>query len=83
MIELKELNIAGETSKAQKIAEKSVRAVLELTESGCTIPFIARYRKEMTGNLDEVQISEIIDFSEKIANLTESRDHCWPRLSSF
>ena len=73
MIELKELNIAGETSKALKISEKSVRAVLELTESGCTIPFIARYRKEMTGNLDEVQISEIIDFSEKLANLDKRK----------
>lgn len=73
MIELKELNIAGETSKALKIAEKSVRAVLELTESGCTIPFIARYRKETTGNLDEVQISEIIDFSEKLTNLDKRK----------
>ena len=73
MIELKELNIAGETSKALKISEKSVRAVLELTESGCTIPFIARYRKEMTGNLDEVQISEIIDFSEKLTNLDKRK----------
>jgi len=73
MIELKELNIAGETSKALKIAEKSVRAVLELTESGCTIPFIARYRKEMTGNLDEVQVSEIIDLSEKLTNLDKRK----------
>ena len=73
MIELKELNIAGETSKALKISEKSVKAVLELTESGCTIPFIARYRKEMTGNLDEVQISEIINFSEKLANLDKRK----------
>ena len=73
MIELKELNIAGETSKALKIAEKSVRAVLELTESGCTIPFIARYRKEMTGNLDEVQVSEIIDFYEKLTSLDKRK----------
>ena len=73
MIELKELNLAWETSKTLKIAEKSVRVVLELTESGCTIPFIARYRKEMTGNLDEVQISEIIDFSEKLANLDKRK----------
>ena len=73
MIELKELNLAWETSKTLKIAEKSVKVVLELTESGCTIPFIARYRKEMTGNLDEVQISEIIDFSEKSANLDKRK----------
>jgi Transcriptional accessory protein len=73
MIELKELNIIGGTSKALKIAEKSVRTVLELTESGCTIPFIARYRKEMTGNLDEVQVAGIIDFSEKLANLDKRK----------
>ncbi len=73
MIELKELNIAGETSKALKISEKSVRAVLELTESGCTIPFIARYRKEMTGNLDEVKVAETIDFAEKISNLDKRK----------
>ncbi len=36
-----------------------VAAVLHLLEEGNTIPFIARYRKEMTGNLDEVQIRNI------------------------
>lgn len=48
---------------AQKtnIKEQFVKAVLTLTEEGATIPFIARYRKDQTGALDEVQIAQIID----------------------
>lgn len=48
-------SIANELS----LAEPSVQAVIQLLESGNTIPFIARYRKEATGNLDEVQIKNI------------------------
>lgn len=73
MIEFKEINIVGEVSHALNIAAARVKAVLELTESGCTIPFIARYRKEMTGNLDEVQVADIIDLSEKISNLAKRK----------
>ena len=40
---------------------KSIEAVLELQAEGATLPFIARYRKEKTGNLDEVQIQKIMD----------------------
>ena len=48
---------------AQKLGlkESQVSQVLDLTAEGNTIPFIARYRKEMTGNLDEVEIKAIID----------------------
>ena len=44
---------------AQKLGlkESQVSQVLDLTAEGNTIPFIARYRKEMTGNLDEVEIN--------------------------
>ena len=73
MIELKETNIIGAVSHALNIAAVRVKAVLELTESGCTIPFIARYRKEMTGNLDEVQVADIIDIYEKISNLAKRK----------
>ena len=38
------------------IREAQVDATLELLEAGCTIPFISRYRKEATGNLNEVQV---------------------------
>ena len=48
---------------AQKlnIAEKSVHSVLDLLAEGATIPFIARYRKDVTGAMDEVQIQQIQD----------------------
>ncbi|MCO4581795.1 S1 RNA binding domain protein [Streptococcus infantarius subsp. infantarius] len=47
--------------------------VLELTSEGNTIPFIARYRKEMTGNLDEVQIKAIIDLDKSMTALAERK----------
>ena len=48
----------------QGITLKSAAAVLELTAEGGTVPFIARYRKEKTGNLDEVQIRAVIEAFE-------------------
>lgn len=47
--------------KLPAISWRSAKAVLELKAEGGTIPFIARYRKEKTGNLDEVQIRDVID----------------------
>ncbi len=55
------------------ISEKSVEVVLELSKAGGTVPFIARYRKEKTGNLDEVQIRQIIDFDEKYTELIKRK----------
>ena len=51
-----------------KISEKQVESVLTLLCEGNTIPFIARYRKEVTGNLNEEQIREI----ETVYNYQES-----------
>ena len=51
--------IITEISKNLNIKNKQVEVVLQLLEDGNTIPFIARYRKEATGNLDEEQIREI------------------------
>lgn len=48
-------------TKLNGIPAKSMAAVLELAAEGATVPFIARYRKEKTGNLDEVQIRQVID----------------------
>src|SRR5580700_8399987 len=42
----------------------SAKAVLTLSEGGATLPFIARYRKEQTGNLDEVAIQAVLDAKE-------------------
>ncbi len=64
----------------QKIAailhlpEKGVDNTLQLLSEGCTIPFIARYRKEKTGGLDEVQIALIADMSEKFEDLKKRKE---------
>lgn len=55
------------------IKESQIAKVLDLTSQGNTIPFIARYRKEMTGNLDEVQIKSIIDLDKSMTALTERK----------
>ncbi|WP_029331910.1 Tex family protein [Exiguobacterium oxidotolerans] len=53
---------------------QQVKAVLQLTEDGGTIPFIARYRKEQTGELDEVEIKAILDRHKSITQLETKRD---------
>lgn len=60
-------------SKALNIPEKQVAATLDLLESGCTIPFISRYRKEATGSLDEVQIASIADQYEKLGEMQKRK----------
>lgn len=55
------------------IKENQIAKVLELTSEGNTIPFISRYRKEMTGNLDEVQIKTIIDLDKSMTTLAERK----------
>ncbi|KRM72912.1 Tex family protein [Lacticaseibacillus brantae] len=57
MVEQKTLNLVHD--RVADIAPKQIKAVLDLMQDGNTVPFIARYRKEMTGSLDEVQIQAI------------------------
>ena len=47
----------------------SVKHTVELLNEDATIPFISRYRKERTGNLDEVQIGEIVKYKEQFETL--------------
>ncbi|PCR99832.1 Tex family protein [Lactococcus fujiensis] len=56
-----------------KVKVSQVEKVLELTSDGNTVPFIARYRKEMTGSLDEVQIKAIIDENESLTKLADRK----------
>jgi uncharacterized protein len=70
--------------------QKAVSNTLQLLSEGATIPFIARYRKEMTGGLDEVQIAQIRDLAKKfdeitgrqqtILNAIEEQDKLTPEL---
>ncbi|KPN79934.1 Transcriptional accessory protein [Apilactobacillus kunkeei] len=55
-------------------SEKQISAVISMLEDGNTVPFIARYRKERTGSLDEVQIREIADANTKITNLENRKE---------
>ncbi|MGT2893014.1 Tex family protein [Streptococcus downei] len=61
---------------AQELGIKAsqIQAVLDLTQEGNTIPFIARYRKEKTGNLDEVAIKAIIDKDKSLRALAERKE---------
>ncbi len=56
------------------IAAASVEATLGLLGEGCTIPFISRYRKEATRNLNEVQVAAISDLNTKLAELQKRKD---------
>src|SRR5437868_3037182 len=60
-------------SSELQIAPKSVRAVVELLADGATIPFIARYRKEATGCLDEVAVTKIRDRYTQLEDLEKRR----------
>ena len=53
---------------------QSVSAVLTLLNEGCTIPFISRYRKERTGGLDEVQITDISDLYDRLKELGKRKE---------
>ncbi|HET8772929.1 MAG TPA: Tex family protein [Thermoanaerobaculia bacterium] len=56
-----------------QLRPQQVERVLELSEGGATVPFIARYRKEATGNLDEVQIQAVLDRAAELKELEERR----------
>ena len=62
--------IAGQTN----LSEEHVANTIALLDLGCTIPFIARYRKERTGNLNEVQIAQISDMYDKLQELSKRKE---------
>jgi uncharacterized protein len=62
------------SKKLPQIQWTSIQAVLNLSQEGATVPFIARYRKEKTGNLSEVDIRNILNENEKWVELTKRKD---------
>lgn len=70
MILNKHKQIADELS----LTEKQVSLTINLLEEGGTVPFIARYRKEMTGSLDEVQVAAIRDRIQQLIELDKRRE---------
>jgi uncharacterized protein len=56
-----------------KLPESSVKNTIALLNEDCTIPFISRYRKEATGNLDEVQIGDIVKYKDEFEALEKRK----------
>lgn len=56
------------------LSQKHVESVIRLLEDGNTVPFIARYRKEQTGSMDEVQIQTISERWQYIQNLNQRKE---------
>lgn len=71
--------IAAELS----VAEKQVIATIELLDEGATVPFISRYRKEMTGSLDEVQVAAIRDRFQQLRELDKRREAILKALAAL
>ena len=67
-------NYAAIIAQELNISPQQVVATAKLLEEGATIPFIARYRKEATGSLDEVAIQQIRDRMEQLAELDKRRE---------
>ena len=70
---MSEHNYALRIAKTLQLTEEQVQNTLNLLETGATIPFISRYRKEVTGSLDEVQIGNIKELYAKWMELDKRR----------
>ncbi|MGQ8884594.1 Tex family protein [Bacillus paralicheniformis] len=66
--------IVKQIAKETELASKHVESVIQLLEDGNTVPFIARYRKEQTGSMDEVQIQTISERWGYIQHLNQRKD---------
>ncbi len=68
------MSYAQRIASLLRIPAGRVQSVIDLLDSGATIPFISRYRKEATGSLDEVQIAAIADQHKKLRELDKRRE---------
>lgn len=67
------MNLLPYIIKHTQLPEKGIQNTIELLNADCTIPFISRYRKERTGNLDEVQVGAIVQFKEQYEALDKRK----------
>src|SRR5436190_24295400 len=65
-----------------KLNSKDVTATVRLLDEGATVPFISRYRKEVTGSLDEVQVIQIRDSIERLRQLEQRRESILKSIES-
>ena len=78
-----ENNFAHLISATLSLNERNVAAVVALLDEGATIPFIARYRKEKTGSMDEVQIAAIQTQYLKLQELAKRKETIFDRLDEL
>ncbi|SDI40626.1 uncharacterized protein SAMN05421846_10761 [Chryseobacterium taeanense] len=68
------MNVTRYIQNLTNIQEKSISSTLQLLAEDCTIPFIARYRKDKTGNLDETQIEQISKISKQFEEIVKRKE---------
>lgn len=68
------MTATGFIQKSLSISDKNIHATLKLLGEDCTIPFILRYRKDATGNLDEVQIEQIAKLNAQFEELIKRKE---------
>jgi len=68
------MNVVSYIAKQLPITEKQITKTVSLLNDGATIPFISRYRKEMTGDLDEVAIGEIVKYKTVFEALQKRKE---------
>ena len=73
MIEQERQEVIGLIARTQSLPERSVEGVVRLIDEGATVPFISRYRKEATGGLDEVRVTEVKQAYERLTELLRRR----------
>ncbi|MBU0487617.1 MAG: RNA-binding transcriptional accessory protein [Bacteroidetes bacterium] len=75
------IQFAEKAARQAAVEKWQAAATLQLLAEGATIPFISRYRKEKTGNLDEVQIMHVRDIAKKLEAVEERREAILQNLS--
>lgn len=68
------MEIANIIARSLGLRPAQVAATVRLIDEGATIPFISRYRKEVTGGLDEVQVGKVKEENERLAELAHRRE---------
>jgi len=68
------MTATGFIQKSLPLSDKNISATLKLLGEDCTIPFISRYRKDATGNLDEVQIEQIAKLNTQFEEMTKRKE---------
>ncbi len=68
-------------SKSLNLSSRNVESTIKLLNEGATIPFISRYRKELTGGLDEVQIANIKELNDKYLELEKRKEYILKSIS--